>query len=72
MLDNLFWNTTLRSDALTMSENSPARHSHETNLVLSSGLVAVSVNGNKITNIGAEIIRKSIYKNHWLLGKLVR
>lgn len=71
MLDNLFWNTTLRSDALTMSENSASRHSHETNLVLSSGLVALSVNGNKITNIGAEIIRKSIHKNHWLLGKLV-
>lgn len=69
MLDNLFWNTTLRSDSFTMSENSAARHSHETNLVLSSGLVALSINGNDITKIGADVLRKSIYKNHWLLGE---
>jgi hypothetical protein len=47
MLDLLHWNTTLRMDV-----NTAAKRTEETDRVHSQGLVALSVNGNSITEEG--------------------
>jgi hypothetical protein len=69
MLDTLFWNTTLRSDPLAVSGTAAAKRTQETNRVLSSGLVAISINGNNITKSGIDFIRRAISTNHWFLGE---
>jgi hypothetical protein len=71
MLDTLFWNTTLRSDPLAVSGTAAAKRSQETNRVLSSGLVAISINGNNITKSGIDFIRRAISTNHWFLGEFL-
>ena len=69
MLDTLFWNTTLRSDPFSISGAAAEKHAEETNLVLSSGLVAISINGNNVTKKGMDVIRRAVSSNHWLLGE---
>lgn len=69
MLDTLFWNTTLRSDPLVLSDTATTKRTLETNQVLSSGLVALSVNGNNITKAGVNVIARAISNNHWFLGE---
>lgn len=63
MLDLLHWNTTLRMDVTTA-----ARRTEETDRVHSQGLVALSVNGNHITEEGIGILRRAIKSNFWVLG----
>jgi hypothetical protein len=70
MLDTLFWNTTLRSDPLVLSDTATTKRTLETNQVLSSGLVALSVNGNYITRVGVHTIVRALSNNHWFLGKV--
>jgi hypothetical protein len=66
MLDTLFWNTTLRYDPTAVSGTVATE---ETDRVFSQGLVALSVNGNHITEKGIGALRRAIRNNHWFLGK---
>ena len=71
MLDTMFWNATLKADpqSLSISGSSTAEHTKQTNRVLSSGLVAISLNGNNITKSGVDLLQKVIATNHWFLGE---
>eukprot|EP00596_Hydrurales_sp_CCMP1899_P000353 CAMPEP_0119053064 /NCGR_PEP_ID=MMETSP1177-20130426/74171_1 /TAXON_ID=2985 /ORGANISM="Ochromonas sp, Strain CCMP1899" /LENGTH=941 /DNA_ID=CAMNT_0007032877 /DNA_START=124 /DNA_END=2949 /DNA_ORIENTATION=+ len=63
MLDLLHWNTTLRMDV-----NTAAKRTEETDRVHSQGLVALSVNGNSITEEGIGTLKRAIKSNFWVLG----
>lgn len=65
MLDSLYWNATLRLDLIARD----AKPTVETDLVCCQGLVALSLNGNYITDIGMGFVRRAIKSNHWLLGE---
>ena len=69
MLDTMFWNATLKADPQSLSGTAAAERTKQTNRVLSSGLVAISLNGNHITKNGLDILQKVIATNHWFLGE---
>ena len=52
-----------------MSDAATTKRTLETNQVLSSGLVALSVNGNNITKAGIHKIVRALSNNHWFLGE---
>lgn len=71
MLDSLYWNATLRLDPTAISTAVAVKPTVETDLVCSQGLVALSLNGNCITDIGIGFVRRAVKSNHWILGELV-
>ena len=62
-MDTGYWNATLRID---QSEGLMIRP--ETIPVLSSGLLALSLTGNKLTGSKLHLIGRALRHNYWLLG----
>ena len=69
ILDTLFWNVTLRSHTTAISTIETAKQSKESDFVFSEGLVALSLNGNNITEVGIGYLRSALHSNHWFLGE---
>jgi hypothetical protein len=65
----LFWNVTLRSHTTAISTIETAKQSEESDFVFSEGLVALSLNGNNITDNGVKYLRSAVHSNHWFLGE---
>lgn len=65
----MFWNVTLRSHTTAISTIETAKQSEESDFVFSEGLVALSLNGNNITDIGIKYLRSAVHSNHWFLGE---
>ncbi len=58
-LDNLYWNSTLRQNEATMPENTE---------IMSQGLVALSISGNKFEGKSILTLARVLKRNGWLLG----
>lgn len=64
-MDMAYWNATLRYGI------SNFRISSETVHVVSSGLIVMSLNGNRISGKGLYHLSKSLENNFWFLGEIV-
>lgn len=64
-MDTNYWNATLRSDSFDFSICPETVH------VMSSGLVALSLSGNKFTGENLSHISQVLARNFWFLGKSI-
>ena len=70
VMDTLFWDTSLRLYPFMKSGILTAQQTDELDLVFSQGLIALSLNGNEITDSGLGFIRRALRCNHWILGEI--
>lgn len=68
-MDAMYWNSTLRHYPVQMSRDYlPYNGAGELYSVHNSGLVALSIEANDLTDTGIEVLGRVLRKNQWILG----
>lgn len=67
-MDSLYWNATLRTN-FKGKDDTDKLQDEETAFVYGSGLVALSLMGNKLSGDGIVTLATMLGKNCWLLGE---
>lgn len=71
-MDAMYWNSTLRHYPVPTSGNYlPYDGAEELYSVHNSGLIALSLESNEISDSAVELLGRALRKNQWILGPAV-